>query len=92
MERPKTDSERIREAAIDITSALAVTIRQLSSQLKKKHGIRSKALNRAIAKAAINTAAMSAMASIDAPLGDSLRLAEQLERVVNKTLKPKETP
>lgn len=87
MDLSEEDGRKVKLAASELTEALAKTLEQLSAQLQAKFDINGHLLNLAIAQAATNTAAMSAMATIDAPLNEARALGEQLDRTIFNRLK-----
>lgn len=85
----KDDAQKIGHAAIELTTALAKTMRDLSPLLQKKFGLDAPMLAIAISQATSRTAAMSAMAAAGGSLEDAQHLSSQLDEVFNKTFRAK---
>jgi hypothetical protein len=75
------------QAAIEITTALALTLRDLSPRLQVKFGIDAQLLSLAIAQATSRTAAMSAMAAAGGSLEEAQQLSAQLDQVFNNAIR-----
>jgi hypothetical protein len=81
---------RCRQAAVEITTALALTLRDLSPRLQAKFGIDAQLLGLAIAQATSRTAAMSAMAAAGGSLEEAQQLSSQLDQVFNSAVRATE--
>ena len=80
------DVRKCRAAAIEITEALASTLRDLSPRLQTKFGIDGQLLNLAISQAAARTAAATAMAAAGGSVEESQQLGVQLDAAIHKAI------
>lgn len=87
MGRHEDDLQKIGQAAIELTTALAKTMRDLSPLLQEKFGLDPPMLAIAISQATSRTAAMSAMAAAGGSLEEAQQLSSQLDDVFNKTFR-----
>jgi hypothetical protein len=90
MGKREDDLQKCGQAAIEITTALALTLRDLSPLLQEKFGIDSHLLALAISQATSRTAAMSAMAAAGGSLEEAQKLSSQLDQVFNNTFRAKQ--
>jgi hypothetical protein len=89
MGKREDDSQKIGLAAIELTTALAKTMRDLSPLLQEKFNLDPPMLAIAISQATSRTAAMSAMAAAGGSLEDAQQLSSQLDAVFNNTFRTK---
>src|SRR6188474_3537437 len=89
MGKREEDLQKIGQAAIELTTALAKTMRDLSPLLEEKFGLDKQLLAIAISQATSRTAAMSAMAAAGGSLEDAQQLSSQLDEVFNNTFRAK---
>jgi hypothetical protein len=90
MGKREDDLQKCGQAAIEITTALALTLRDLSPLLQEKFGIDSHLLALAISQATSRTAAMSGMAAAGGSLEEAQKLSSQLDQVFNNTFRAKQ--
>jgi hypothetical protein len=81
------ETQKIGQAAIELTTALAKTMRDLSPLLQEKFGLDRQMLAIAISQATSRTAAMSAMAAAGGSLEEAQQLSSQLDEVFNNTFR-----
>jgi hypothetical protein len=81
------ETQKIGQAAIELTTALAKTMRDLSPLLQEKFGLDRQMLAIAISQAPSRTAAMSAMAAAGGSLEEAQQLSSQLDEVFNNTFR-----
>ena len=79
--------KKLEKAEDELTQAISQSLAELMPQIQRKYHLSQRACTLAVSKAAINTAALIAMAGTGGSLAAAHRVGENLNAMLSKAVK-----